>query len=274
MAKKDREKEKIVSNPMTTERKLQDILAGMSPEISGLVSKSFNLENPNNQKTDFLSEREKLFSFIGKFKDSLGMLTPVLDQIQASRDERAANRFVDESIRRTPNAPTVRGENRILSNLIRESEIARTNPGRFTQPLEDQVNLGYQQDLARSREYSGGQAGSMIGLSQGAALRRDEGSRGVAQMAGELYNQGLGRTAELTGRQMQDDIWRDQQGIDIFRQRDQRNQAEQIAAGSGLAQTRMRGLQARNNFYDSLLDSPVFDVDNYSSFIRKSLTEQ
>lgn len=255
---------------------MDDILSRMSDELKqfvqtgndGFLSRYVNSEQG---QSDSLARQERLNYFLNDFKGILGPITDAVDMIQARRDERFAERLADRSMRTQAPVPMVRGENRILSNLIRESELARANPMQQLQPMIDQTNLGYQQDLARAREMSGGQAGVAAGLGQAASIRRDAQNQNIGRMAGDLYEQGIGRTAGLVGQQMGDDTWRDQQNIDIFRLREQRNMAEQQAAGMGLAMSRTRSLQARNNFLNGLLDSPVFDANTYMNFVRDNV---
>ena len=255
---------------------MDDILSRMSDELrqfvkagnDGFLSRQVNSDNG---QSEFLARQERLNYFLNDFKGILGPITDAVDMIQARRDERFAERLADRSMRTQAPVPMVRGENRILSNLIRESELARANPMQQIQPMIDQTNLGYQQDLARAREMSGGQAGVASGLGQAASIRRDSQNQQIGRMAGDLYDQGIGRTAGLVGQQMSDDTWRDQQNIDIFRLREQRNLAEQQAAGMGLAMSRSRSLQARNNFLNGLLDSPVFDANTYMNFVRDNV---
>lgn len=270
-----------IPESMTTEGRRESINSlspfdGISDELKQYVKAGndgfINRYSQNEEDPTYLANRERLNNFLNDFKGVLGPLTGVVDMITSQRDVRRSQGLADRSMRNQPSAPSVRGENRILSNLIRESQIAAANPMQQIRPFQDQINLGYQQDLSQAQAMSGGQAGVAMGLGQAAAIRRGQSSAELGRMAGDMYNQGIERTAALVGQQMQDDTWRDQQNIDIYRIRDTRNIQEQQAAGEALAASRTRALQSRNNFLDNLLDSPVFDLDSYINFIKGSVS--
>lgn len=225
----------------------------------------------DGENKEYLAKREKMFNFLKDFKAVLGPVKDAVEMIDARRHERDASAIADESMRNQPKAPAVRGENRMLSSLIRESEIARSNPNSIISPYADQVNEGYSQDLRRSEELSGGQAGVALAGGQAAALRRDRGAQEVGRMAGEVYDQGIQRTAGLVDMQGRDNAQRDMLYQRQHEQADARNIMEQQAAGESLAYARGRKLQARNNMWDSLLDSPAFNVDTYMNLTRQNL---
>ena len=227
--------------------------------------------NAESFRAQDLSRRENLNNFLNDFKDVLGPIRDTIGFIEARKDEKRAQRLVDQSLRETPTAPLVRGENRILSNLIRNSQIAYSNPQQFIQPYMDQINLGYQQDLARGQEMAGGQAGNAMALSQAAAIRRNQAAQQGAGMAADVFREGLSTTGALVGQQMQDDTWRDQQNIDLYKTALNTNLEFQRQAGLGLAMSRQRSIQQRNNMIDGILNSPAFDVDTYMTYTRNNL---
>lgn len=218
-----------------------------------------------------LDRQEKLNYFLQDFKGTLGPLIDVVNFVEQRKQSKDASRIADESIRQAPTAPSVRGENRMLSNLIRNSQIAYSNPQQFLQPYADQTNLAYNQDIARAQELSGGQSGTALGLGQAAAIRRDQSNLSTAPMASKIAQEGIGVTGALIGQQMQDDTWRDQQNIDLYKTANANNQELQRQAGLGLAMSRAREIQARNNALDSMLNSPVFDVNTYMNYTRDNL---
>lgn len=224
----------------------------------------------NTPSTD-LAKRESLNYFLNDAKEAIAPIRGVFDLIQQNRELKQARNIADRSMIDAPSPPSVRGENRILSNLIMNSQVAYSNPAQMIQPYMDQVNLGYQQDLAQAQEMSGGQAGVAAGLGQAAAIRRNQANLATAPMLSDIYKQGLETTGALVGQQMQDDTWRDQQNIDIYKTLNTNNQELQRQAGLGLAASRARAIQARNNMWDSLLNSPVFDVNTYMNQTRESL---
>lgn len=227
--------------------------------------------NADRYSQDWLARREKLNYFLQDAQDVVGPLVSVFDFIEQRREEKQAFRAADRSMRQAPSAPAVRGENRILSNLIRNSQIAYSNPQQMIQPYMDQVNLGYQQDLAQAQQLAGGQAGNLAGMSQAAAIRRNRANQEGMRMSSDIFREGLATTGALVGQQMQDDTWRDQQNIELYRIANANNQELQRQAGAGLASSRTRSLQARNNMLDSMLNSPVFDVDTYMGYTRNNL---
>lgn len=227
--------------------------------------------NADKYAQDGLARREKLNYFLQDAQDVVGPLVSVFDFLEQRREEKQAFNIADRSMRQAPSAPAVRGENRILSNLIRNSQIAYSNPQQMIQPYMDQVNLGYQQDLAQAQQLSGGQAGNAVGLSQAASIRRNRANQEGMRMSSDIFREGLATTGALVGQQMQDDTWRDQQNIELYRIANANNQELQRQAGVGLASSRARSLQARNNMLDSMLNSPVFDVDTYMGYTRNNL---
>jgi hypothetical protein len=232
---------------------------------------SWNKTKEDNATDLNLQKRERINNFLNDFKDTLGPLYDTFQFIEQRKQEKEAMRVADRAGRQAPSAPAVRGENRILSNLIRTSQLANANPEQQLQPFKDQTNLAYQQDLTSAQELSGGQAGNALGLSQAAAIRRGRANEQLAPMAGDIYRKGLETTGALVGQQMQDDTWRDQQNIDIWRTRATNNLDLQKQAGIGAAMSRGRSIQARNNMYDSLLNSPVFDVETYMNMTKGNL---
>lgn len=218
-----------------------------------------------------LAKTENLKYFLDDAKAVVGPLVGVFDYIQQQRERKQAMRVADESMRQQPKQPGVRGENRTLSNLIRDASIAYSNPSQMVQPYLDQVNLGYQQDLARNREASGGQASVMGGMDQAAAIRRNRDAAQIAPMMSDVYKQGVELQGGLVGQQMQDDTWRDQQNIDLYKTDSLFNRQFQEQAGQALASSRAREIQSRNNVLDQLLDSPVFDVNTYMNNNRNNL---
>lgn len=254
------------------------------PDIKESLSrlKNSSIESIRNQVTQMeqriagtpstdLARRESLNYFLQDAKSALGPLADVLNFIEQRREEKTARGVADRSMLNAPTPPSVRGENRMLSNLIMNSQVAYSNPAQMIQPYMDQVNLGYQQDLAQAQELSGGQAGTAMGLGQAASIRRNQANLATAPMLSDIYRQGIETTGALVGQQMQDDTWRDQQTIDLYRIANQNNQDLQQQAGMGLAASRMRSIQARNNMLDSLLNSPVFDVNTYMTQTRQNL---
>lgn len=247
---------------------LQESLSGLGVNID---QSKYPVPSADSSNSEFLQKREKINNFINDFRESLGPVIGIIDHIRASREEKEAGRLVDRSIRQAPATPGVRGQNRAISGLIRESRLANRNPSQFVQPYIDQANLGYQQDLAESRNLSGGQAGTQVGLSQGASMRRNLASRQAGLMSADAYNQGLERTAGLVEMQARDDADRDDLTQQQFRYLNEANRQDQIAAGQALASARARKAQTRNNLLSTMLNSPVFDIDTYSGFIRNNL---
>ena len=249
-------------------------LLGLKTKLSNLgisvdESKLPSATTPANQ--EYLDKRFKVKNFLEDFKSTLGPIMSVIDHISAAKETKEAGRLVDRSLRESPAMPSVRGRNRLISNLIRESNIARSNPMRFVQPYVDQTNVGYNQDIQQARELSGGQAGVATGLGQAAALRRDEASKEAGLMGAEIYNQGLDRTSNLAQLQLQDEASRDALNLERSQYLINNNRQDQIAAGRALSSSRARQYQTRNNMYASLLDSPIFDVDTYMNLTKQNL---
>lgn len=276
----------LFKKPLTKDRKMGDDTAFFEdPEISAALKKlressiagikdqfaKMELRKADEARAVDLARREKLNYFLQDAKDTIGPLMGVFDFIEQRRQEKQAGRVADRAMLNAPSAPTVRGENRILSNLINQSQVAYSNPAQMIQPYMDQVNLGYQQDINQAQELSGGQAGTAMGLGQAASIRRNQANLQTAPMLSEIYKQGLETTGALVGQQMQDDTWRDQQNIDLYKTANQNNQELQRVAGQGLAASRLRSIQARNNMLDQLLSSPVFDVNTYMNQNREEL---
>ena len=226
-------------------------------------------ENPANQ--EYLDRRFRTKNFLEDFKSVLGPVKSVIDNIYAAKEEQRARNLADRSMREAPSIAGVRGRNRTISNFLREANIARSNPMQRLQPVSDQINVAYNQDIQRANELSGGQAGVATGLGQAAVLRRDEANRGLGTMASDVYNEGFNNAVNVAQIQAQDDASRDAMYQSQSRYLIDNNREDQRVAGQALAYSTARKLQARNNMYASLIDSPIFDVDTYMNLTKENL---
>lgn len=227
---------------------------------SGLMSSEDELYNTKRAKTDAMLKN--IASMLGLAGDVGGLMSQ-------SKQEKEALALRDK-IKQPVFSP--RGRNEALARELRDVDARRLNPYGAVAPVADQINLGYQQDLARAQNLSGGQASTAGALGQAAALRRDANLGALGQAAQGALSQEDARALQISQAMSADDQNRDM--LNMYRYQIDSNRAMQEgqAVGEAISSSRLRKLQARNDAWLGLLTSPMFDVNTYEKMIKNSLT--
>lgn len=226
----------------------------------GMMSQEDELYNQRRAKTQAL---------LGNLAKTLGLGVAVGDAMGQSKQLREAESLRDK-IQQPVFSP--RGRNDALARELRDVDLRRLNPYGVVAPVADQINLGYQQDLARGQQISGGQAATMGSLGQASALRRDANLGTLAQAAQGALSQEDARALQIAQAQAEDDANRDYLNMYRYQIDSSRAMQEGQAVGEAISSSRLRKLQSRNDAWLSLLTSPAFDVNTYERMIKGSLT--
>lgn len=218
-------------------------------------------------EADINARRAQTIKNLNQLSQALGIGLNLGDMFAASRDRRRSENLRDQI--QEPSF-SVRGQNRGLLRELRDAETRRLNPYGQVAPVQDQINLGYQQDLAQAQGVSGGQASTMGALGGAASLRRDRNLGQLANAAAGAVGQQDQRVSNLLQQQVADDSNRDYLGLFKYQTDNNRAIQEGSAVGSAIASSRLREIQSRNNMLNNLLSSDVFDVNTYSNMIRNN----
>jgi hypothetical protein len=218
-------------------------------------------------EADVNARRAQTIKNLNQLSQAVGIGLNLGDMFAASRDRRRS-----ENLRDQIQEPSfaIRGQNRGLLRELRDAETRRINPYGQVAPVQDQINLGYQQDLAQAQGVSGGQASTMGALGGAASLRRDRNLGQLANAAAGAVGQQDQRVSNLLQQQVADDSNRDYLGLFKYQTDNNRAIQEGSAVGSAIASSRLREIQSRNNMLNNLLSSDVFDVNTYSNMIRNN----
>lgn len=228
----------------------------------GLLSQEDQMYNERRAKTKRM---------LDNISEMLGLGVSVGDAISQRKQEKEALALRDK-IKQPVFSP--RGRNEALARELRDVDMRRLNPYGVVAPMADQINLGYQQDLARAQNLSGGQASTAGALGQAAALRRDANLGALGQAAQGALSQEDARALQISQAMAEDDANRDYMNMYRYQIDSNRALQEGQAVGEAISSSRLRKLQARNDAWLGLLTSPMFDVNTYEKMIKNSLTSR
>ncbi len=260
-------KRDISKAPITS---LPDFLKKAEERINPAVIKGGIQSSPDSGNEELI-RRAKLqktlnnISAIGNLAINLG------DMFAARRDVNKAENLRDNI---TTPSYAVRGQNKGLLRELRDAETKRINPYGIVAPVQDQINLGFNQDISTAQSASGGQASTFGSLAGASALRRDKNLNTLGQVAAGAVGTQDARIAGLLSNQIQDDSNRDYLSLFKYQQDQDRSLQEGFAVGDAIASSRLRKIQSRNDLLNNLITSPVFDVNSYKDILRTSLTSR
>lgn len=239
----------------------------VSPSWQSTADFKYN-PSSNVEADPYLAARAKGLKTIENIQAGLGLGQSVFDFFQQRKEEREAQALKDKIVE--PRYST-RSRSPELARELRDVDARRLNPYGMVSPLADQINLGYQQDLARGQAVSGGQASTAAALGQAAALNRDAKLSVLGRAASEALGSQDQRALQLSSALADDASNRDYLNFAKYQTDTGRMLQEGTAVGEAIASAKLRKLQARNDAWVSLLSSPVFDINTYENMLKKSM---